>query len=164
MYNVWRQIGTIASCVRRRHRRCFAALHIQNVTHAMHLREVITMSTCVRWTYRQPDVHACPHTLTSALAKKTTSALIARAALRVSLISIPPPRSSACIAQKLYQSVTFIWRNYYVDMRSLNISPTGRACMSPHVHDCSDNKDDFRAYCQSSSADLCYLSFPATIV
>ena len=99
------------------------------------------MSTCFRWRISQPDVHAHPHTSTSALAKRTISALIARAALRISLISISSPRSSNSL-QKLYQSVTFIWSNYYVDVRLLNVSPTWRACMSPYIDFCSGTDVD----------------------
>ena len=47
------------------------------------------------------------NTSISALAIRPTSALNARVALRVSLISISPPRSSKSL-KKLYHSVTFI--------------------------------------------------------
>ena len=80
------------------------------------------------------------------------SALVARAALLIDIIAVSPPRSPKSV-KKLYQGVMCIWNNYYVDMCSLNISPTGRACISPSIYFCSGNKNLFRPYCQSCSGN-----------
>ena len=112
---------------------------------------IITMSTYVRYKYCQLDTHAHPHTSTSALGISIVSALIIIPALRVCLISNSPTISYKSL-KTLYQGHINLY-NYYVNVRSLTISPTGRACTSPHIHFCSGNKDDFCAYCQSSSGN-----------
>ena len=83
---------------------------------------LIARAACGYLWSNQPDVHACPHTSTSALAIRTTSALIARAALvittisaltaraalRISVISVSLPRSSKSLKKEHNLSVTFI--------------------------------------------------------
>ena len=59
----------------------------------------------------------------SAQAIRIYSALIAVAALRINLITVSPPRSPESV-NKRYQGVICIWNNYCVNMCSLKISST----------------------------------------
>ena len=75
----------------------------------------------------------------SALAIRIFFALIARAALRIYIIIVSTLRSPKSVKER-YQGVMCIWNNHYVDMCSLNISPTGRACKLLSFDFCSGNK------------------------
>ena len=72
--------------------------HQKIYTRASYLSEVISMSLCVRWKYRQPDAYAHPHTTTSALAIRIVSAVIARAALAIRTTSARIARAALAVA------------------------------------------------------------------
>ena len=186
--------------------------HSNNYIRASHLSYLITMSTCARLNYHQPDMQTHPpHVHFCSGNTDDFRAYCQSCSVYLSYCNV-----LALITQKVYQRVTFIWsiyyvyvrsvniqptgrasisphihfcsairttstpiarikslkileatfilRNYHVDMRSLNISPTRRAYTSTHIHFCSGNKDDFCAYCQSCSAGISDLKFPANIV